>query len=296
MIIPKATTEIRKNLLALSRKLLQEQLSMIEVDQANFCIPRSSGSSGRSTLQHMHPMPEINIQLSGVNNLQTTVGSYKLLPNSICIIPAWLPHKAHPEEYKGEGVCHFVIQHYPGEMTFHITRQLERGKAVIAAMEHLQLDSHQACYYLNDAVTANLGKSSYRRQTLKGLMIAYFSSILDLLEPMKSEIVTEHLKIARCKELIAGNLTDPNLTVRNLAEWIKISPDYLSQLFHSETGQTVKACINKRRLALACHLLREVSLNVSEIAWTCGYRSPGYFTRIFKKVQGQTPSEFRNSL
>ena len=296
MIIPKATSEIRKNLLALSRKLLQEQLSLIEVDQASFCIPSSSGSYGRSTIQHMHPMPEINIQISGVNNLQTPVDLYKLLSNSICIIPAWLPHKAHPEEYKGKRFCHFVMQHHPGQVNLHIARQYERDQTVIIAMEQLPLASDRTSDYLLDAISADLGKASYKHQIIKGLMIAYFSSLLDLLEPMRPEIVKEHMKITRCKELIAGNISDPNLTVKNLAAWIKISPDYLSQLFHSETGQTVKAFINNKRLTLACHLLRDISLNVSEIAWTCGYRAPGYFTRIFKKIQGQTPREFRNSL
>ncbi len=295
IIVPRSAQEIRNNLVPLSTKLLKEMLSSMELDQIDLCIPVSTGHSGRLTHLHMHPMPEINIQISGVNNLKTPIDSYRLLPDSICIIPDWLPHEARPDMYKGEDFCHFVIQHSPSDISFHFSH-MKGGETVIIAREHFDCESYQVSKLLSDAVSTSIENSSYRLKIIKGLMIVYFSLLLDLLKQVRPDKTSEHTKIAYCKELISGNLTDPALTVRKLSEWIKTAPDYLSQLFHSETGQTLKSYINTRRIALACHLLKDVSLNISEIAWICGYRAPGYFSRIFKKIQGRTPGEFRNTL
>lgn len=293
--IPRATQEIRNNLVPLSTKLLKDKLSSIELDQLDLCIPVLTGYTGRLKPLHMHPMPEINIQISGVNNLKTPTDSYRLLPNSICIIPEWLPHEARPDTFKGEDFCHFVIQHSPSDISFHFSHMRE-GETVIIAREHFVCESYQVSKLLNDAVSPRAEDSVYRLKIIKGLLIIYFSILLDLLKQVKPYENSEHAKILYCKELISGNLTDPALTVRKLSEWIKIAPDYLSQLFHRETGQTLKSFINQRRIALACHLLKDVSLNVSEISWACGYHAPGYFSRIFKKTQGRTPREFRSAL
>mgnify|MGYP002642199900 CR=1 FL=1 len=104
----------------------------MELDQIDLCIPVSTGHSGRLTHLHMHPMPEINIQISGVNNLRTPTDSYRLLPDSICIILEWLPHEACPDTYKGEDFCHFVIQHSPSDISFHFSHMLG-GETVIIA-------------------------------------------------------------------------------------------------------------------------------------------------------------------
>lgn len=295
IIVPHTAQEIRNNLVSLSTKLLKEKLSSIELDEIDLCIPISTRYFKKSSHLHMHPMPEINIQISGVNNLRTLTDSHRLLPDSICIIPDWMLHEARPDTYKGEDFCHFVIQHSPSDISFHFSHMIEE-EAVIIAREHFDCESYQVCKLLRKAVSTSIESSPYQLKILKGLMIVYFSLLLDLLKQIKPDKTTEHTKITYCKELISGNLTDPVLTVRKLSEWIKIAPDYLSQLFHKETGQTVKGYVNKRRIALACHLLKDISLNISEIAWTCGYRAPGYFSRIFKKIQGQTPSEYRNSL
>lgn len=52
--------------------------------------------------------------------------------------------------------------------------------------------------------------------------------------------------------------------------------------------------LNDLRMAKAVELLKDISINIKEISERVGYRDANYFTRIFKKKMGMTPSEFRN--
>ena len=90
------------------------------------------------------------------------------------------------------------------------------------------------------------------------------------------------------------SLTETELNVNKLAEWINCSPDYLSYLFHKETGTKLVDHINNERVRYAKYLLDTTDSKVAAVAWASGYRDPGYFIRIFKKTTGKTPKEYRN--
>lgn len=94
---------------------------------------------------------------------------------------------------------------------------------------------------------------------------------------------------------IDGNLTE-NLTLRSLAENFNVSPSYLSSLFRKETGYTLTDYINRRRVRHAMHLLKTTRLQVQTVAQHCGMMDVQYFSKIFKKVAGMTPKEYRNSV
>lgn len=94
---------------------------------------------------------------------------------------------------------------------------------------------------------------------------------------------------------IDGNLTD-NLTLRSLAETLNVSPSYLSSLFRKETGYTLTDYISRRRVRHAMHLLKTTRLQIQTVAQHCGMMDVQYFSKIFKKVAGMTPKEYRNSV
>lgn len=64
----------------------------------------------------------------------------------------------------------------------------------------------------------------------------------------------------------------------------------------AQTGETLAAYAVKARVARARRLIREGDLNFAEISDRLGFDNPQYFSRVFKRVMGMTPSEFRRSL
>lgn len=79
-----------------------------------------------------------------------------------------------------------------------------------------------------------------------------------------------------------------------LAEAQGINASYLSALFRRETGETVTDYVNRKRVDLAVHLLSTTGLQVQTVAQHCGFADVHYFSKVFKKLTGQTPRQFRS--
>ncbi len=83
------------------------------------------------------------------------------------------------------------------------------------------------------------------------------------------------------------------LSLSELAKRCSISENHLSTTFRRETGMTVTDYINQTRIKQALILLNTTSLPIGEIASRCGFFDANYFSRIFKRLQGRTPREYR---
>lgn len=90
--------------------------------------------------------------------------------------------------------------------------------------------------------------------------------------------------------------SDPSaeLSLSTLANHLNVSGVYLSTIFHRETGKTVTEYINDRRISYAKHLLKTTALQIQTVSLHCGIMDVHYFSKLFKKKVGKTPSQFRN--
>lgn len=86
-----------------------------------------------------------------------------------------------------------------------------------------------------------------------------------------------------------------NLTLSTISKALNISSSYLSTLFKKETGQTLTDYISNRRVSHAKHLLETTRLQVQTVAQHCGIVDVQYFSKIFKRITGKTPKEYRES-
>ncbi|MGO4376562.1 helix-turn-helix domain-containing protein, partial [Paenibacillus sp. MCAF20] len=68
-----------------------------------------------------------------------------------------------------------------------------------------------------------------------------------------------------------------------------------SQLFKKETNTTFTQYVTALRMEYACRLLSETDLPINEVAEQSGYSDYFYFSRIFKRTKGTTPSSYRTS-
>lgn len=84
------------------------------------------------------------------------------------------------------------------------------------------------------------------------------------------------------------------LTIQSLAEDAYLSPNHLSFLFKKELGTTINEAITKVRIEQGKKLLQTTTLTVQQIAETVGYKDTNYFAKLFKKMTGQTPKEYRD--
>ena len=86
------------------------------------------------------------------------------------------------------------------------------------------------------------------------------------------------------------------LSLSWLAGQCSVSESHLSTVFRKETNMTVTDYINKTRIRQALILLNTTSLPVGEIASRCGFFDANYFSRVFRKLQGQSPKQYRSKI
>ncbi|MBQ7058588.1 MAG: helix-turn-helix transcriptional regulator [Firmicutes bacterium] len=100
------------------------------------------------------------------------------------------------------------------------------------------------------------------------------------------------LPVHRAKEYISSHLHE-KITVAQLAEKVDLTPNYLSMLFHQETGQSLSEYIRAQRLLYAENLLLYSSVPISQIAEMLGFSSDSHFIRIFREEYGMPPAVYR---
>lgn len=84
-----------------------------------------------------------------------------------------------------------------------------------------------------------------------------------------------------------------DLRLHTLAAMHNVSDSYLSALFRREYGKTLTECIMEKRINAAADLLLSTHLQVQTVAQHCGFSDVNYFSKIFKRLQGVTPRQFR---
>lgn len=125
-----------------------------------------------------------------------------------------------------------------------------------------------------------------------------------LIEPLCAMLELLHLKydnvltdddgfIQGVLHFLKQNYTQP-IHLELLCKRFRCSPSHLSHTFNATMKTGIKQYINELRIKSAKTLLRDTQLDVAEIALSVGFSEPNYFTAIFKKHTGVSPSLYRN--
>lgn len=104
--------------------------------------------------------------------------------------------------------------------------------------------------------------------------------------------VKNHQIINKIKEYIRNNCCQ-NLTLEAIADSVYLSPYYTSRIFKEEQGITIMDYLTKVRIEEAKKYLRNPKYNIDEISEKLGYSDPSYFSKVFKRHVGLSPSQFR---
>ncbi len=103
---------------------------------------------------------------------------------------------------------------------------------------------------------------------------------------------TKHV-IREAKRYIQDNYPDPELSVEKICRHLHISPAYFSTVFKKETGQAYIAYLTDVRLSRAVELLLTTGDKTYVIAEKVGYPEQNYFSYVFKKKFGVSPTKYR---
>jgi AraC-like DNA-binding protein len=114
-------------------------------------------------------------------------------------------------------------------------------------------------------------------------------------ETEPNRVHAEPIDIWRARNFICQNFTDP-ISLTSVAKVANISAGHLSEKFRQVTGVNFVDYVGNVRIEQACNLLADGNMRISEIAFAVGFQSLSQFNRVFKKVHGRSPTEYRTAL
>jgi AraC-like DNA-binding protein len=260
-------------------------------------VPRLRDHVAEHPGMHFHFSPDFVIGLGGRTRLQFVDGEITLDRHEAAVIPAGIPHREVPIARAGEPFQNLIFSVYNETICAQLQRTEPDAQTLRVERQYFNSSKDQILIrYLEELSELYHGRDSQRHYAIKGLMMAYLSTLAGIVSRSREGPPLERLKISQAKRYVQEYLGCPELGVKHLAGLLHCSPDYLSHIFHRETSHRLIAYIHRERVKVAMNMLRNTALSVSEVAYALGFESQAYFSRVFKRMTYKTPMDYRKSV
>ncbi|MFF2885769.1 response regulator [Paenibacillus sp. NPDC057967] len=202
----------------------------------------------------------VDVIVSKMRKLDQSAMSQALMDLKHCVIK-----EQEQELYCAEKVLHYLL--------LHLLREL-REMNMIAPQEE-----------------EKIWRKLQHSISVKNVMEMIIELVDDAMDKAFSKKTAEVLMLS-AKDYIHRRLSG-DLGVEELANYLGISVSYFSLLFKSHFGETFVEYVTRLRMEMAQSLLLTTDKTVTEIGSVSGYSERRYFTKVFQKFSGMTPSEYR---
>lgn len=127
-----------------------------------------------------------------------------------------------------------------------------------------------------------------------GLLYILFSELLPFTKKISERKIlnVEQYSIKKAVTFIDVNYYN-TMNVDTLCQYVNLSRSHFSRLFKKEVKLSVPEYINKVRIYKAKLLLKETDLSINEVAKSVGFNDQFYFSKVFKDLEGQSPSIYK---
>ena len=233
-----------------------------------------------SGIKHLIDWNEANAEIIGTAS--NGMEAYKIIETEhpdIVITDIRLPGKTGLEMLEAASVEHGII--LSGYTDFNYMQKAIR----LGVFDYLQkpVDSTELMDSLKKLRDMILEEEKTEKAIIKG------TDGITLPEKIKNHTIRMAI------DFIYENYSE-SIGLQDIAAVTHVTENYISTLFKEETGMNFLQYLNIVRINKSLSLLHDTGMNITEIATATGFVTPGYFTKIFRRFIGKTPTEYRNSL
>jgi AraC-like DNA-binding protein len=272
-------------------------IRLAEYGRLKLNVPKEVKPAQRLKGMHYHYRPEFFLQLQGRTDFRFPRETFELEPDSVCIIPAGVPHGEVVHGGPNQPFRNLVAGFYNHTISLHFAYEARPHHPDIESIEFFDAPNLDVFLTVTNSLAhAHAMQSPARDAVLKGLLIALLGLFRNIVETGSDRLNNDIGKVFQAKCIVREQFSNPKLGVHQIAEALGCSRDYLSHLFHIETKERLTHYIQRIRVEGAIVALETTALNVSEIAYASGFADPAYFARVFKQHKGVTPQEFRTQI
>ncbi|MDF2483945.1 MAG: two component transcriptional regulator, AraC family [Herbinix sp.] len=202
----------------------------------------------------------------------------------------------------GQEALDLIYRDHPDVMLLDVQMPVKTGIEVLK-------ESRAAGFYPETIILSGYDTFSYAQQALRLGAKDYLlkpckaSEILEKLENLATHQLKKSTKaeseknqqVKMAKEYIKDHLTE-ELSLATVADKVGLSMSYLSTLFTQNLNCSFIDYLNHARIDVACAYMHDSKMKVYEIAYKVGFHDDKYFSRVFKKVTGVSPSMYRQNI
>lgn len=148
-------------------------------------------------------------------------------------------------------------------------------------------------FHLSDAYLQHLNSTITEEESIKLFLVAlhdFTRRVHDI-----KEATPYSYPITRSIRYISSHL-HKKFSLNDIARYCNLTPQYLSSLFHKETGITLSTYVHNEKLKVSAQMLRQGDFSISRIASILDFPSASAFSSDFKKYYGMTPKVYRNNM
>lgn len=244
---------------------------------------------------HHHTYEQIIVGVSGKLEHYIDFKCTKLEAPYICFVSSGKPHRAVPQLEHGE--FHIWIIRFQSDFMAETIFQL-----YLTFHNNANLFFHCSNSFNRFVILCELMEDEAGRKKPNYALINHLlSALCTMLESEQKSIQNADFPISDTQneaftsflKILEDNFRRP-VSVEFYAEQLYMTSRNLNQITQSFLQKSVSEVIDTRKLVEAKHLLANTGMPVAEIGYELGYKEKGYFSNVFKKKSGQTPTEFRN--
>ncbi|MEA5074515.1 MAG: PocR ligand-binding domain-containing protein [Eubacterium aggregans] len=133
-------------------------------------------------------------------------------------------------------------------------------------------------------------------QTTSELFSWINNIVAHFIDHVYSTLVLGQSDLIKAALLYIGDAYSEKITLNDLARHLHISSNYISQLFKREVGVNFTGYLNNIRIQKSLTYLEHEDLSIADIAVQVGFGDQSYYTKVFKKLLGETPKQYRKRL
>ena len=231
--------------------------------------------------------------LGGVGHIDTADQKYLLKTNQFLILP---PNEYHRYQADIEDPWTIYWVHFSGSRLHELEDQFHLANfkmpTDIYYSEEMLQTWEEMFYSLDKGYTSN--SISFANLTLyRFLSFFLFPDRKKLVQ--KEEDTGQPSLVSDSIRYMKENVVE-RFTVEDLSEKANLSASHYTALFKKSTGMSPMDYFIRMKIQYACQLLSQSKLKIKEVGDKIGYEDPYYFSRIFKKVTGKSPAQYKASV
>jgi len=254
---------------------------------------------------HVHPTHELNFLCHGLQGLEVENRNYTMFPGDLLVLPAGLEHCILSDES-------LPYQRIRLHLPVHFSEFLGTDKDALKMLDDTLFSGKETILRFQDSDAVYVqalmehmveeeenGEPGWEMGLQANTVLLLLTAVRSLdcaVAPLVPSLMRRRHDMDLVIHFMEEHYDEP-ITLSGMAQIFDMHPSVLSRNFKRVTGAAPMLYLNRIRVAHAKHMMEtDPDLLLEDICLKVGYRSLIYFSRVFKKLNGITPSQYRKSI